>query len=330
MGKTVRWGILGAADFARNYMAPAIHEAQGAELVALATSSAEKAAGFRLFNPALKIYPDYDALLAAPDIDAVYLPLPNHLHVEWTKKAIAAGKHVLTEKPIAMKAGEIDELIALRDASGLLVSEAYMIVHHPQMQRAKQLIAEGAIGTVRHVDAAFTYDNRAEVGNIRNRPETGGGSLPDIGVYTLGSTRWVTGAEPDMDTIEARIRWENGVDVFAQVTGRFGSMAEGFTWSSMTSMRLFPRQEITYQGDDGLIRLTAPWNANVFGEARVELHRPGLSVTTERYPAARQYKLQVEAFGRSIREGAPWPWPLEQAKGTQALIDRIIAVARPI
>lgn len=328
--KTVRWGILGAANFAQNFMAPAIHEAQGAELAGLATGSAEKAAGFSLFNPALKIYPDYEALLADPAIDAVYIPLPNHLHVEWTRKAIAAGKHVLTEKPIAMQAGEIDELIALRDKSGLLVSEAYMIVHHPQFIRAKELVQGGAIGKVRHVDAAFTYDNRAAVDNIRNRAETGGGSLPDIGVYTFGSARWVTGAEPDLDTIEARVRFENGVDVYADVTGRFGSVADGFTYSSITSMRLFPRQEITYQGDEGLIRLTAPWNANVFGEARVELHKPGLLVTTERFPAARQYKLQVEAFGRAIREGADWPWTLEQAKGTQALIDRVLAVAKPI
>jgi predicted dehydrogenase len=327
---TVRWGVLGAADFARNFMAPAIHEAEGAELVALATATPAKAEGFRAFCPSLRVHDSYEALLADPGIDAVYIPLPNHLHVEWTRKALEAGKHVLTEKPIAMKADEIDGLIALRDRTGLLASEAYMIVHHPQFARARQLVQDGAIGTVRHVDAAFTYDNRAAVDNIRNRPETGGGSLPDIGVYTFGSTRWVTGAEPDLDSIEARLRWENGVDVYANVTGRFGTPQGGFTWSSITSMRLFPRQEIVYQGDLGLIRLTAPWNANVFGEARVELHRPGLSVTVDRFPAARHYKLQVEAFGRTVTEGSPWPWPLEQAKGTQALIDRVFAVARPI
>ncbi len=330
MGKTVNWGVLGAADFARNFMAPAIHEAQGARLAALATSSPEKAEGFLAFCPDLAVHPTYEALLADPGIDAVYIPLPNHLHVEWTRRALEAGKHVLTEKPIAMRADEIDALIALRDSTGLHASEAYMIVHHPQFQRAKALVQDGAIGTVRHVDAAFTYDNRDAPDNIRNRPETGGGSIPDIGVYTFGSARWVTGAEPDLDTIEARIRRENGVDVYAQVTGRFGTPEGGFTYSSITSMRLFPRQEIVYQGDTGLIRLTAPWNANVFGEARVELHRPGLSVTVDRFPAARHYKLQVEAFGRTVTEGAAWPWSLEQAKGTQALIDRVFAVARPI
>jgi predicted dehydrogenase len=330
MAQVIRWGVLGAADFARAFMAPAIHEAEGAELAALATASPEKAEGFRAFCPGIRVHDSYTALLADPGIDAVYVPLPNHIHVEWTRKALEAGKHVLTEKPIAMRADEIDGLIGLRDRTGLLASEAYMIVHHPQFIRARHLVQDGAIGPVRHVDAAFTYDNRDAPANIRNRPETGGGSLPDIGVYTFGSARWVTGAEPDLDSIEARIRWENGVDVFANVTGRFATPEGGFTYSSITAMRLFPRQEIVYQGDLGLIRLTAPWNANVFGEARVELHRPGLSVTVERFPAARHYKLQVEAFGRTVTEGAPWPWPLEQAKATQALIDRVFAVARPL
>lgn len=328
--KVVNWGILGASDFACRFMAPGIHEAEGARLAAIATSDPAKAAPFQAFCPDLRVFASYEALLADPGIDAVYVPLPNHLHVEWTRKALEAGKHVLTEKPIAMTAAEIDGLIALRDRTGLLASEAYMIVHHPQFQRARQLVQEGAIGTIRHVDAAFSYDNRDAPENIRNRPETGGGSLRDIGVYTIGSARWVTGAEPDLDSLQARITWENDVDVFAQVTGRFGGPEGGFTYGSMTSMRLFPRQEIVYQGDTGLIRLTAPWNANVFGEARVELHRPGLSVTVERTPAARQYKLQVEAFCRSVTTGAPWPCPLEFSRGTQAMLDRVFEVAQAI
>jgi predicted dehydrogenase len=252
------------------------------------------------------------------------------MHVEWTKKALRAGKHVLTEKPIAMSAAEIDELIALRDSTGLMAAEAFMIVQHPQFQRARQLVQDGAIGRVEHVDVAFTYDNRDDVTNIRNRPETGGGSIPDIGVYAFGSARFVTGAEPELDSLQSRIRFENGVDVYAQVTGRFTGPTGPFTYSSITSMRLFPRQEVVFQGETGLIRLTAPFNANIFGEARVELHKPGLSVTVERFPDARQYKLQVEAFGRSALTGAPYAWPLEQAKASQTMIDRVFAVAQPI
>ncbi len=273
---------------------------------------------------------DYDALLADPAIDAVYIPLPNHLHVEWTAQALRAGKHVLCEKPIAMSAAQIDALIALRDKTGLLAAEAFMIVHHPQFIRARQLVAEGAIGRIEHVDVAFSYDNRSDPGNIRNRPETGGGSIPDIGVYTFGSARFVTGGEPEPGSLQSRIRRENGVDVFAQVTGTFDGPSGRFTYASMTSMRLFPRQEVVFQGEKGLIRLTAPFNANVFDEARVELHRPGLEVTVERFPDARQYKLQVEAFGRSVTTGAAYPWPLEEARGTQAMIDAVFAAETPI
>ena len=135
--KPVNWGVLGAAKFAREHMARAIHEADGARFHALATSDPAKAAAFSAFCPDLKVHASYDALLGDPEVEAVYIPLPNHLHVDWTLKALAAGKHVLTEKPIAMQADQIDALIAARDRTGLMATEAYMIVHHPQWQRVK-------------------------------------------------------------------------------------------------------------------------------------------------------------------------------------------------
>ena len=323
--KPVRWGVLGAANFAKNHMAPAIHMAEGAELAALATSDPAKAAGFRAFCPALRVHASYEALLADPEIDAVYIPLPNHLHVEWTLKALAAGKHVLTEKPVAMKAEEIDQIIAARDQSGLLAAEAYMIVHHPQWQRAKEWLEAGEIGQLRHADAAFSF-HLTDLGNIRNRPESGGGSLRDIGVYTFGSTRFVTGAEP-VD-ISARIHRENGVDVFAQVAAVMEGPGGRFTYGSMTSMRLYNRQVVTFQGDKGMIRLEGgPFNANVNDLAEVELHRDGNRVIVDRFPAANHYKLQVEAFCRSVREGVAYPCPLEFVRGTQAMMDRVFEVA---
>lgn len=321
--KPMNWGVLGAAKFAREHMARAIHEAEGARLFALATSSPEKANAFRAFCPDLKVHDSYDALLADPAVEAVYIPLPNHLHVEWTLKAVAAGKHVLTEKPVALKAAEIDGLIAARDASGLLVTEAYMIVHHPQWQRAKALIAEGAIGRILHADAHFSYDNRADPGNIRNRPETGGGSIPDIGVYAYGSVRYATGAEPGQLT--SRIRRENGVDVFAQVVGEMEGPGGRFTYHAMTSMRLPPRQEVVFQGEGGLIRLTAPFNAGLFGEAQLHMLRPRRPDHVERFPGVRQYRNQVETFVAAVREGGAYPWRLEDAKGTQAMIDKVFA-----
>ena len=319
MADPIRWGVMGAANFAKNQMAPAIHAASGAKLAALATSSPEKADGFRAFCPDLKVHDSYDALLADPEIDAVYIPLPNHLHVEWTVKALEAGKHVLTEKPIAMSEAEFDTLIAARDKAGLLAAEAYMIVHHPQWQRAKELYEGGAIGKLVLVDGVFSYDNRSDPGNIRNKPETGGGSLPDIGVYTFGSARFVTGEEPDK--VQSTIRRENGVDVFAHVTADFPS----FRYSSITSMRMFPRQEMTFHGEEGVLKVTCPFNANVFGMAQITLERDGMSVTTERWPGVNHYVLQVENFGRAVRGEAVYPSPLEFSRGTQRMIDMVLA-----
>jgi len=188
---TLRWGILGAAKFAREHMGPAIHAAKGAELVALATSDPAKAAPFLEFAPQIWVHDSYDALLADPNVDAVYVPLPNNLHVEWTLKALKAGKHVLCEKPIAMQASDFDALEAGAKEAGKLCAEAYMIVHHPQFIRARELVRNGAIGKLVHVDTVFSYNNAGDVTNIRNKADMGGGGLRDIGVYTFGAARFV-------------------------------------------------------------------------------------------------------------------------------------------
>ncbi|MAQ39147.1 MULTISPECIES: Gfo/Idh/MocA family protein [Thioclava] len=318
----LNWGILGAAKFAREHMGRAIHAAEGARLAALATSSPEKADPFKAFAPDLKVHDSYDALLADPEIDVVYIPLPNTLHVEWTKKALAAGKHVLTEKPIAMKAEEIDGLIDARDAAGKFATEAYMIVHHPQWQQVRDWLDAGAIGELRHADVAFTFNN-PDPNNIRNKPEMGGGSIPDIGVYAYSCVRFAARAEPG--ELRAVIHRENDVDTFAQVTGEMISDKGRFTYGAMTSTRLHPRQEAVFQGSEGVIRLTCPFNANVFDQAEVALIRKGKPDEVIRYPGVNQYVIQVEAFVRHVTEGAPYMWTLEDARGTQAMIDKVFA-----
>ncbi|NOD96470.1 Gfo/Idh/MocA family oxidoreductase [Ruegeria sp. HKCCD6228] len=317
MQRPVQFGVLGAAKFAREYMAPAIHAANGARLAALATSDAAKAEPFQSFCPDLQVFDSYDALLADAGIDAVYIPLPNHMHTEWSLKALKAGKHVLCEKPMTMKADEFDALIQKRDQCGLLAAEAYMIVHHPQWQLARKLIADGAIGNLVHVTGAFSFDNRSDTRNIRNRAETGGGALRDIGVYVIGGARFATGQEPV--SVQSAIRWQDDIDIFTEIRAQF----PGFTYSSYVSIRMHPHQEMVFHGESGLIRLTTPFNARVFGEARVELHWPGLEVQVTRFPGADHYKLQVEAFCRSIRDGAEYPCPLEFSRGTQEVIDRV-------
>ncbi|MBO9400681.1 Gfo/Idh/MocA family oxidoreductase [Shimia sp. R9_3] len=319
--KTIRWGILGAANFALNHMGPAIHAAKGAQLAAVASSSAEKVAAFEAFAPGLRHHTSYEALLADPEIDAVYIPLPNHLHVEWAIKTLEAGKAVLCEKPIGMDVAEIDRLIAARDKAGVLAAEAFMIVHHPQWQRAKTLLEEGAIGTLRHVNAVFSYFND-DPANIRNQADIGGGGLRDIGCYVLGGARFVTGEEP-VSLDHTRVQMENGIDLFADMSFTFPS----FTYQGYTAIRMAPRQEVHFHGDAGVMSLTCPFNAAVFDQAELVLSRPDQSRRVERFPGVNHYVLQVEAFGHALRTGEAYLWPLEQARGTQAMVDQVLATA---
>ncbi|MEM9798087.1 MAG: Gfo/Idh/MocA family oxidoreductase [Pseudomonadota bacterium] len=322
MANVVRWGVLGASRFAQNDMAPAIHAARGHVLAALATRNVAKAAPFTDLAPGLRVHDSYDALLADAEVDAVYIPLPHHLHIPWALKALEAGKHVLVEKPVALAEAEIAPLIAARDRSGLICAEAYMIVHHPQWALVRDLLAQGAVGRLRHVEGVFTYDNRDDPANIRNQASMGGGALPDIGVYTYGATRWATGAEPERVT-HADIDWEAGCDTLARVSARFPD----FTAHWVNSMRLLKEQFMLFHGEAGLIRLTAPFNAARFGAARVEWRgRDGVDHARS-WHGLDQYVLQVEAFGAAIRGEAPFPWTLEDAAGTQRVIDMAYAAA---
>lgn len=322
MAEFVRWGILGAAKFAREHMGPAIHAARRGALTAIATSSEEKAKPFVEMAPGLEVFTDYDALLASDTVDAVYIPLPNHLHREWTEKALRAGKHVLVEKPLGLTAADFDPVIALRDETGLIAAEAYMVVHHPRWQKVRELVQEGHVGKVALWDAVFSYDNRADTDNIRNRADTGGGAIPDIGVYTYGTARYVMGEEPEA-ILSTAMTWENGVDVWSHITARFPS----FHFSAVNSMRMAPRQDVTIQGNKGFIRVIAPFNAGVFDQAEIELHRPGLEVTRWRWPGVNQYVCQVENFNAAVLDGADYPCPLEFSRGTQEMIDKVFDAA---
>lgn len=326
MTQVLRWGVLGAAKFAREHMAPAIHAAKGNTLAAIATSDARKAAPFQDFAPGVEVFTDYDALLASDKVDAVYIPLPNAMHVEWMHKAIAAGKHVLCEKPVAMTAADIDGLIEARDRAGVLAAEAFMILHHPQWQRARALLAEGAIGPVTHADVFFCFSN-ADPGNIRNRPETGGGALRDIGVYAFGSLRYAMGAEPL--ALDAKVDWQGGIDAAAHVQGEMRGAGDAFSFHATVSMRLTNRQEVVFMGPQGYLKLTAPFNAGVFGEARLEFKAPSGDVRVETWPTARQYELQVEAFAAAVRTKSAYPVPLEFSRGTQVMIDEALRAGGP-
>ena len=321
---TLTWGILGASKFALERMGPAIHAAKGARLAAVASRDLGKVKPFQDYAPDAKGFDSYDALLADPDIDVVYIPLPHTLHVEWTLKAIAAGKHVLAEKPFAMAVPDFDPVIAARDASGLHVTEAYMISHHPQWHRIKHLLADGAIGDLMHVSAAFSYDNSGDPGNIRNSAATGGGALRDIGVYILGSAQMATG-HPLTD-IAAQIRYQDGFDTTTCVQARLGQA----TYHGYVSMRMHLYQAMEFHGTQGVIRVTAPTNAGSYGEARLEIYQPDHGMRVERFPEVNHYVTQVEAFGNKVAYGTDYPWTLEDARDVQHIIDQVLDVATPL
>ena len=315
----MRWGILGAAKIARTDLAPAMQLARNTDLVALATRDPAKVAPFRALSPGLRVHADYDALLADPDVDAVYIPLPNHMHADWSIRAARAGKQVLCEKPIALAAPQIDDLIAARDATGKLIAEGFMVAHHPQWALVRDLLAQGVIGRLEHIEGCFTYTNR-DLGNIRHDPAKGGGGLRDVGVYPCITARMATGAEPTR--LRADLRYQNGVDIFARVWADFPD----FTMSFYCGMMQSRRQHMVFHGQDGWIELSAPFNGAAYGDACVEwLSENRLHM--QRFNVANQYALMLEHFTASVETGAPFACPLEMSRGNQAMIDEIFRAA---
>ncbi len=312
----IRWGVLGTAKIAREWLCPALALSKKGRFDAIASRSLESAKAFAAHFPGIKAYGDYQALLDDPDIDAIYIPLPNNDHVSWTLKCLEADKHVLCEKPIAMKADEIDQLIKMRDKTGLLAAEAFMVTHHPQWQRVRAWISEDKIGKLKHVEGSFTYFND-DMGNIRNHAEYGGGALPDIGVYPSVTTRFVTGLEPV--SAASKIEWENGVDTTARVMAEF----PGFSLDFYVSMRMALRQKMVFHGEKGVLTVHTPFNPKGYGPAVIEIRYTNGSRESESFETADQYVNQFDAFHETVLNGADFPCPLEFSLGNQRMIDLI-------
>lgn len=317
----VRWGILGAAKIAREFVAPALHLSQRGVIAAVGSRDLQRAAALAAPYGDVALHGSYEALIADPGVDAVYIPLPNDAHVEWTERALDAGKHVLCEKPIALAAAEIDRLIAARDRSGRVAAEAFMVASHPQWARAREILASGELGRLHLVDAVFTFFND-DPGNIRNMAGAGGGALRDIGVYPTVCARLATGAEPVIES--AKIEWEAGIDATAHAAGEIAGAEFRFT----VSMRMAKRQHITFHGEDGWMTFTAPFNANVYGEASLEIRDNSGKRRSESWPGVDHYLLQADAMAAAVLDGAPSPFPLESSRANQQVIDAIYAAAR--
>lgn len=319
----LRWGILSTAKIAREQVVPAIMQSETGIVTAIASRDANRAADFgRRFNID-HAFDSYEAMLEGDAIDAVYIPTVTSTHVEWAIKAANAGKHVLVEKPLALKAEDIDTVIAARDGAGVTVSEAFMVTYHPQWLKVRDLIAGGAIGTLRMVQGAFSYFNR-DGGNMRNVAELGGGALPDIGVYPTVATRFVTGREPRdvMATIDFDA--EFGTEMFANVTMRF----DGFDLGFYVGTQLAQRQSMVFHGDKGFIAVQTPFNAGLYDSDRVTLHNADHHVAqTFAFPGINQYQLQVDAFGRHVAGSGEALFTLESSRANQRAIDAVYRAA---
>jgi predicted dehydrogenase len=314
-----RWGVLSTAKIAREHLLPAIAEADNGSLAAIASRDIDRARALADRFGAPLAFGSYDELLSSSAVDAVYIPLPTSQHVEWTARAIEAGKHVLVEKPLALHAADIAPLIALRDKHKVLVCEAFMVAYHPQWLKVRELIAAGAIGRLRHVQGAFSYHN-VDPANMRNRLDLGGGALPDIGVYPVVTTRFATAKEPVR--VQATIERDEtfGTDIYSSVRADFGD----FELSFYVSTQMAARQAMVFHGETGFIELAAPFNAGIYDDHRVELHDQTHSETRVfRFAGARQYRLQVEAFARAALGGGDRVFTLEESVLNQKVIDAI-------
>lgn len=313
------WGILSTAKIAREHVIPAIQDSENGVVHGIASRDLTRARAMADRFGVPMAYGSYQELLDDDQIDGVYIPLPTSQHIEWSLRAVAAGKHVLCEKPIALKGDEINTLIAARDESGLLVSEAFMVAYHPQWHKVTELMADGAIGPLRQVQGAFTYRN-LNPDDMRNQLSLGGGGLPDIGVYPTVTTRITTGAEPLRVSASITRDLEFGTDTWASIRADFGTFEMSFYCS--TQMEL--RQSMVFHGENGWIEVTAPFNPIDYGASKVRLHRSSNHEVQEfRFANARQYKLQAESFVRAARGGDDPVFSLESSQSNQRVIDAI-------
>lgn len=314
-----RWGILSTARIGITQVIPALAASENGVVHAVASRDPARARAVADRFGAPLAFGSYEELLASDAVDGIYIPLPTSQHIEWTLKAAQAGKHVLCEKPIALQAADIDRLIAARDAHKVTIAEAFMVFYHPQWIKLRELIAEGAIGALRHVQGVFTYFN-VDPGNMRNQPELGGGALPDIGVYPTVVTRMATGKEPL--SVQASVEFDPafGTDRYASVAARF----DGFDLTFYVSTQLAGRQAMTFHGDKGFIEVHAPFNTGKYGHGRITLFNAGHTQATEwSFGDANQYQLQAQNFVRAARgEDVPL-FSLENSKANQKFIDAI-------
>lgn len=320
---TVRWGVLGAAKIAVKKVIPAMRRCPAVEVTALASRDADRARSAATALGIPKWHGSYDALISDPEIDAVYIPLPNHLHVTWAIAAAEAGKHVLVEKPVALTVADVERLMDVRNRTGRLIQEAFMYRAHPQWRRAVEIVRSGQLGDLCAISGAFSYFND-DPANIRNVAAWGGGGLYDIGCYLVNSARLLFGSEP------RRVRGlmirdaERGVDRLASMLLEFGrGHAIG-----ICGTRHVPYQRMQILGSRRRLEIEIPFNTSPDQATRLYLDDgsdlAGGAIETITIPAADQFAVQAEEFSRAILDGQAAPYPLEDSIANMRVIEALV------
>ncbi|MGH8957378.1 MAG: Gfo/Idh/MocA family protein [Acidimicrobiia bacterium] len=320
----LRWGVLGVADIAMRKVIPALKGSAMSlvEAIASRTQSRATAAAADLGIP--KAYGAYEALLEDETIEAIYIPLPNHLHLEWTLAAAAAGKHVLCEKPMALTSADARRMVEASKEAGVLLMEAFMYRLHPLWQEVQRLVDAGTIGDLVAFQSFFSYRN-LDPTDIRNQVEAGGGALLDIGCYPVNAARMLFGSEPDEVKAMIRRHPDFGTDVLTSAILGFGDRHATFTVSTM----LEPDQRVHLAGTAGRLLIEIPFNIPPDRPSRIVVFaggeppvNPDLRIVE--VPTADQYGVQVDAFSQAVRSGGPVPTDPSDAVANLGVIERIV------
>ncbi|ADY52753.1 oxidoreductase domain protein [Pseudopedobacter saltans DSM 12145] len=314
----IRWGFLNTSKIAREKLLPAIKKANTAEIVAIGSSDIARAKTLANQFDIPKFYGSYHELLMDEDIDAVYISLPNHLHVEWTIKSLQAGKHVLCEKPIGLNEQDAIKLEKAAEAyPNLLVMEAFMYRFHPQWIYARDLVKKGELGTVKVIQSFFSYNNQ-DPNNIRNKVDIGGGGLMDIGCYCVSLSRHVFDEEPSSVVAQMQRHPDLKTDVITSGMLTFEKGISTFTCST----QLMPYQRVNIFGDKGRLEIEIPFNAIPDQQSRVKIYRPD-GVEEKFFNPVDQYSLQFDSFSNSVLNNKPLEYSIKDAVANMRVIDKL-------
>ncbi|HVE55598.1 MAG TPA: Gfo/Idh/MocA family oxidoreductase [Pyrinomonadaceae bacterium] len=326
MSRKIKWGILGAANIAVKKVIPAMQKGGFCEITAIASRHLEKAKAASANLNIPKIYGSYEDLLNDSEIEAIYIPLPNHLHLKWSIKAAEAGKHVLCEKPIALNSDEVKKLIEVRNQTGVKIQEAFMVRHHPQWLKIRELINAGKIGKIQSITGFFSY-NIPDPANVRNHVDWGGGCLLDIGSYCINLSRFVLETEPKRVSGLIERDSETGIDKLTSAILDFPNAQATFT----VGARLVSFQRMQFLGDKGRLEVQIPFNippdtlTRIFIDDGSDLYRQNLE--TIEFSAVDQYTLQGDEFSKAILDETEQAISLEDSFKNMAVIDAVFRSA---